>query len=66
MSLYIQILMHNQKINAAEINGGFFPYGLLAYLDRYDYKCLIEEAEAASSGNGKVGDGVGGGGAGGW
>ena len=58
--------MYKDTINLEAVTGGFFPYGFLHQLHNYDFQCLIEESETTSSGNGKVGDGVGGGGAGGW
>ena len=58
--------MYDYSINFEEITGGFFPYGFFNNLHKYDYRCLVEESQSASGGDGKVGDGVGGGGAGGW
>ena len=58
--------MYKKLIDPQQITGGFFPHGILNNLYNVDIRCLIEESQSASGGDGKVGDGVGGGGAGGW
>ena len=58
--------MYQHLNNFEQITGGFFPHGILNNLYNVDIRCLIEESQSASGGDGKVGDGVGGGGAGGW